>query len=309
METQKQNCVLVTGAEGFVGRVLTRLLEDSGRKVIALDMRAENFPNETHATKVVCDIRHREELESVFRRERINEIVHLAAILPTAAQKDPVRATEVNVAGSLHLLEMARKFNVRRVVFGSSVSVYGTWAADRVVSEDDRATPEDVYGAAKLYVEQIGKAYADSQGMEFVSLRIGRVLGPGAQSKTSAWRSEIFELVGSQQPVHIPLPYTGSERVLVVHVEDAAAMLVKLLQAPRPAHFVYNAVCESVLVSDLKKQVEGLNGNITVWLGDGYALGNPRLLDSSRFQREFGFQTSSVVEWLKRAASANGLSS
>jgi UDP-glucose 4-epimerase len=309
MENQKQNCVLVTGAQGFVGRVLTRLLERSGRRVIALDTRAENSSGEARATKVVCDIRHHEELESVFRRERIDEIVHLAAILPTAAQKDPVRATEVNVVGSLHLLEMARKFNVRRVVFGSSVSVYGTWPADRVVSEDDRATPEDVYGAAKLYVEQIGKAYADSHGMEFVSLRIGRVLGPGTQSKTSAWRSEIFELLGAQQPVHIPLPYTGSERVLVVHVEDVSAMLAKLLEAPRLAHLVYNAVCESVLVSDLKSQVEGLNRNITVWLGDGYALGNPRMLDSSLFQREFGFQTASVLEWLKRAAVPHELQS
>jgi UDP-glucose 4-epimerase len=309
MENQKQNCVLVTGAQGFVGRVLTRLLERSGRTVIALDTRAENSSGGARATKVVCDIRHHEELESVFRRERIDEIVHLAAILPTAAQKDPVRATEVNVVGSLHLLEMARKFNVRRVVFGSSVSVYGTWPADRVVSEDDRATPEDVYGAAKLYVEQIGKAYADSHGMEFVSLRIGRVLGPGTQSKTSAWRSEIFELLGAQQPVHIPLPYTGSERVLVVHVEDVAAMLVKLLEAPRLAHLVYNAVCESVLVSDLKSQVEGLNRNITVWLGDGYALGNPRMLDSSLFQRQFELETASVLEWLKRTAAANRSSS
>jgi nucleoside-diphosphate-sugar epimerase len=90
--------------------------------------------------------------------------------------------------------------------------------------------------------------------------------------------------------------------VLLVHADDVAKMLVALLQAASPAHAVYNAMCESVAVADLKRQVEGLNSNITVNLGDALAFGNPRLLDSSRFQREFGFQTVPVFERLRSAA-------
>ena len=55
------------------------------------------------------------------------------------------------------MLEMARQFGVGRFVFGSSLSVYGTCSPDHAVSETDRAAPEDVYGAAKLYVEQLGR--------------------------------------------------------------------------------------------------------------------------------------------------------
>ena len=104
-------------------------------------------------------------LQQVFETRHIGGIIHLAAILPTAAQRDPVRATQVNVTGSLHLLELAQRFEVKRFVFGSSLSVYGTCPADRFVSEADRAAPEDLYGAAKLYVEQLGEAYRQSHGV------------------------------------------------------------------------------------------------------------------------------------------------
>ena len=67
-------------------------------------------------------------------------------------------------------------------------------------------------------------------------------------------------------PAEIVLPYVESESLLLVHVDDVAAMLVALLQAPRPAFAAYNALCESVLVADLKRTVEGLNSRIKIRL-------------------------------------------
>jgi nucleoside-diphosphate-sugar epimerase len=171
-----------------------------------------------------------------------------------------------------------------------------------VVSESDRAAPEDLYGAAKVYVEQLGTAYRDRYGVEFVSLRIGRVVGPGAQSSTSAWRSEIFELLSAKSRTEIALPYVASERILVVHVEHVAKMLVILLRAPELRHSVYNACCESVVVGDLKQHVEGLNSNLQVTLGDAAVVGNPRLIDCSRFSGEFDFKVLSIFEQLQAAA-------
>jgi len=303
MADPRQNFVLVTGAEGFLGRIFTALLEGSGERVIALDsLTSPSSAGASQTVRAACDIRNKAELENIFRQNCIDRIVHLAAILPTAAQKDPAGATEVNIAGSLNLLALGLRYGLRRMVFASSLSVYGTCAAGRVVSEEERAAPQDLYGAAKLYIEQQGRAFAASSKLEFLSLRIGRVVGPGARSTTSAWRSEIFELLQSEQPASVALPYMASERVLLAHVEDAARALLAVLRATRPAHTVYNAPCESWVVGDLKRKLESLNPKLRVTLGEEPVQGNPRSLDFSRFQREFAFTAMPLSERLLRAA-------
>jgi nucleoside-diphosphate-sugar epimerase len=296
--------ILVTGARGFIGRTVQKLLQQSGCNVLPIDQAAPT-PGSGHFSagrEILLDITQAEQLRPLFAMRKIVGIVHLAAILPTAARKDPLRASQVNVTGSLNLLELAREFGVRRFVFASSLSIYGTCPAEQVVSETDRAAPEDLYGAAKLYVEQLGRVYADCYGIEFVTLRIGRVVGPGAKSTSSAWRSQIFELLHSNNPAKITVPYVGSERILLVHVNDVAKSLVSLVQASHPRQRVYNAPCESVIVEELKQRVENLNPNLTVELGDRHATGNPRLLDCTRFQNEFGLQTVPIFDQLKNAA-------
>ena len=284
--------ILVTGAWGFVGRAVCKILQRLSYEVVALDREP--------GSEVEIEITDRPKLQQLFEDREIAKVVHLAAILPTAARRDPVRATEVNIQGSANLLEMSRQFGVHRFVFGSSLSVYGTWPAGELVSETHRAAPEDLYGAAKLYVEQLG--HQDIHGLEFVSLRIGRVIGPGARSVTSSWRSEIFEFLETKKAVEIRLPYAGSERLLVVHVEDVARMLVALMDRPQLKFCVYNSVCESVVVEKLKRRIEGINPLIQVRLGDEMALGNPRLLDSSRFCGEFGFESRPVFEAMRGEA-------
>jgi nucleoside-diphosphate-sugar epimerase len=306
METPS-NSVLVTGGRGFIGLAVRKLLQRSGYSVLALDQPEAAAPGTGHFSlgrEIAIDITEREQLRSLFHTRPIAAIVHLAAILPTMAQREPARATQVNVEGSLKLLEMARQFGVRRFIFGSSLSVYGTCPAEEAVTEMDRAAPEDLYGAAKLYVEQLGEVYRQAHGLEFVSLRIGRVVGAGARSATSAWRSEIFEHLGTATPAEIEIPYAESERILLVHVEEVAEMFLKLLQAQRAAHGIYNAACESLVVGDLRRELERLNRRLRVKLGGRVVVGNPRQVEWSRLAREFGV---GMVPIFERLASAPGL--
>ena len=294
--------ILVTGARGFIGRAVCKLLQRLSYEVVSVDCAATS-QHETNLvsliTQMEVDITDRLKLRKLFETREISAVIHLAAILPTASGRDPVRATEVNIDASANLLEISREFGVRRFVFGSSLSVYGTCPPDEIVSETHPAAPEDLYGTAKLYVEQLGYSYHKRHGMEFVSLRIGRVVGSGAQSPTSAWRSEIFEFIGRKDSVEIRLPYLGSERLLLVHVNDVASMLIALLDAPRLDSCIYNSVCETVVVEELKREIEGMNPMIHVRLGDQLALGNPRRLDSSRFRSEFKFESGSIFGQLR----------
>lgn len=306
--------MLVTGALGFIGRAVSTLLQRESYSVLALDrpvsdrvdldpLTPASPPRATpRILPVPCDISDPIQLQGVFEAKRIDAIIHLAAILPTRAQRDPQLATQVNLIGSCNLLELARQFSVPRVIFASSLSIYGTCDFDERVSESHRAAPEDLYGAAKLYIERLGEAYRSQHGLDFVSLRIGRVIGPGAKSTSSAWRSQIIENLRADKPVEICLPFLPSERILLVHVEDVARMLVMLLTAPRHGHSVYNACCESVLVEDLKCLLESLNPNLRIMLGNQPAVGNPRRLDCSRFESEFSFRAQPIFERLSTAA-------
>ena len=304
MAADQQNAVVVTGGRGFIGRAVQQALYRTGCCVFSLDrteLSTNARGNSTAGGEFAVDITDAEQLRLLFESRAITGIVHLAAILPTAAERDPVRATEVNLAGSLNLLEMARQFGVRRFVFASSLSVYGTCPTEQVVSETDRAAPEDLYGTAKVYVEQLGDAYRQAHGLEFVSLRIGRVVGAGARSTTSSWRSEIFECMSAVDSAEIVIPYAESERMLLVHVEDVAKMLLGLLEAPRLRHWVYNAACESVLGGELKSEVERLNPQVRVTLRGEAVAGNPRQVDWSRVAGELGVGVVPVFQQLARA--------
>lgn len=305
MSDRKKEAILITGAAGFVGRAVVKALQSAGRRLVLLD-QFPAAPVAPECLPVTCDISNAEQLRGVFESQPISGIVHLAAILPTAANRDRMHATQVNVNGSLYLLALAREFGVKRLVFGSSLSIYGTCPAGEWIAESYKATPEDEYGYTKLVGERLGLQYAEFQCVEFVSLRIGRVVGPGARSTTSSWRSEIFECLRERRPVEIRIPYVGTERILLVHVDDVARSLVKLVDAPQLSHTIYNAPCESVVVADLKQCVEALNPNISVVLGDGEAVGNPRRVDWSRFQNEFGVEIAPVFEQMERAASHGG---
>ena len=306
MEEKNKHAVVVTGGGGFIGRAVKQTLHRAGCCVFSLD-RSELPANAcgdcAAGGEVAIDITDLEQLRSWFASRTITGLVHLAAVLPTAAQRDPVCATQVNVLGSLNLLKMASEFGVRRFVFGSSLSVYGTCPAEQIVSETDRTAPEDLYGAAKVYVEQLGEAYHRAHGLEFVSLRIGRALGPGARSATSAWRSEIFECLKADALREIVIPYAESERILLVHVEDVAKMLVSLLETPRLSHGIYNAACESVIVGELKDEIERLNPRVRVRLEGQAVVGNPRRVDWSRLAGQFGIEVVPILEQLRRATS------
>ena len=106
-----KNSVLVTGGRGFIGRAVVRLLQRSDYGVVSLDTAAAigvAMYGGAAVREVVCDLSNADQLERTLKAERVGAIIHLAAILPTAAQRDPPLATRVNVEGSLYLLEMAR---------------------------------------------------------------------------------------------------------------------------------------------------------------------------------------------------------
>lgn len=251
-----------------------------------------------------CDVRDRNQVEQVFRAYSFSTVVHLAGLLSTASRKSPVDATQANILGSLNLLEAVREFHVPKLIYASSISVYGSKSVQsgNGVSEVEPAAPEDVYGAAKRYVEIVGENYRERLGIQFVALRISSALGPGALNTASPWRSEIFESLGLPYRHEVAIPYRSDEVLPLVHVEDVADMIECLVEAEQSSFSVYNTPSESWQLRDLAMYVESLDDNLQVTFGQSAATGLPKVIDGRRFMAEFEYTPLPLKERFQRAA-------
>jgi nucleoside-diphosphate-sugar epimerase len=276
-----EGVVMATGASGHIGREVCRQLKAAQMNLLPVDRRSAD------AQEIVpCDLTVATDLSHLFEAHAVRAVIHLAAILPSAFHRDPLTAADVNLGGSVELLRQAVKMRVKRFVFASSMSVYGSSSTGRPLTEDDPATPDEPYGASKRVVELVGETLAKANAIEFVSLRIARVVGPGIKQTSSPWRSDIFEPSPGQKSINIPF---APEAVLsLVHVEDVASMLVMLVDVPQMRSLVYNTPVELWKAQQLKQIVEEAKG-IRVALQQDGVDGGP-ICNGSQFAREFGFR-------------------
>ena len=292
--------VLLTGAAGFIGRAVHRRLKRIAVNYVAIDRQSAptGQSQNSDASICACDLLDPVSLDALFASHQFGTIIHLAAVLPGAASRDPISATRVNVGASMALLERATARGVRRFVFGSSSSVYGAAGTDAPISEQTPAAATDVYGSAKRVVEIVGENLQRSGSIEFVALRIATVIGPGARNTSSPWRSQIFEKLGGNET--ISLPYAPRDLLTVVHVDDVASMLVTLAQAKRLQHTIYNTPAELLSAEQLKQTVESVAAETKIELS-GRTRALAPLADGSRFMHEFGFEITPLQQTLRAA--------
>jgi nucleoside-diphosphate-sugar epimerase len=284
-----RGCVLVTGASGQIGTRVCDALRRSGHDVLAVDLNLD-ARNEVGA----CDVRVDRQVARMLECAPIRAVLHLAAVLPTAFRADPLAAAEVNLTGTLNVLRHAVRRRVERVIFASSMSVYGSSPTSRALNEGDPATPDEPYGAAKRAIELIGGSLTTHTGLGFVSLRIARVVGPSAKSAASSWRSEIFGRSASPDDLPISIPFAPTARLSLVHEDEVARMLMTLVEAPDRPQPVYNSPVE---VWEAGKLAELVEGEKKVWLQTGGAHGGP-ICDGTRFAQDFGFRLNGLAHYL-----------
>lgn len=177
----KMKKVIVTGGAGFIGSHLVEQLFNDGVEVIVIDDlssgKLENIPESVKYTFVHCDLASNEFLRTAHLYfEDVDVIFHLAAkarVQPSI--DDPVTFHDSNVTGTHNLLVAAKTFNVMRVVFSSSSSVYGNAAVP--TTESHALKPMSPYALHKLIGEQYCRLFAELYGIDTVSLRYFNVYG------------------------------------------------------------------------------------------------------------------------------------
>lgn len=227
--------ILVTGAAGFIGSQLAHTLWQRGEDVILLDDfsygKEDNLMFDDHGFQQeilredVCD---REMLYKLCEKERFDYIYHIAAITPLPdCQMNPGRAIEVNVAGTVNVLEAARRYGAKNVIFASTSAVYEN-CAQFPTKEEDAIAPNLVYSGGKFSAEQFCRSFTEVYGMNVTVLRFANVYGPHIdclRTQPPVAGYLIRELFHDRQPV---LHSNGEQRRDFVYVDDLIDLAIRV---------------------------------------------------------------------------------
>ena len=183
--------VLITGGAGFIGSHLVEAILDEGHRITVIDnfndfydpgikrLNCQKHQKHENYRLINDDIRDPQAVDDCFEEGRFDEIIHLAAmagVRPSLA--NPVLYGDVNVMGTLNLLEACRKFGVKKFIFGSSSSVYGNNKKVPFAEDDPVDNPISPYAATKKAGELLACTYYHLHGIKTTCLRFFTVYGP-----------------------------------------------------------------------------------------------------------------------------------
>jgi nucleoside-diphosphate-sugar epimerase len=309
---------MITGASGEIGHgLITALAKDPSRPIITLDVKAldHELAKLVHQ-EFIGSILDGGLLERILAEYEVDLVFHLAALLSTRSEFTPMAAHQVNVEGTLHLLEFAQSqgsSHGRPVVFlyPSSIAAYGlpdlaTKARAGKVQEDQFNTPTTMYGCNKLYCELLGRYYArhykqlapeplagkvDFRAVRFPGL-ISAVTVPSGG--TSDYAPEMIHAAASGKPY--PCFVRDDTRIPFMAMPDGVAALLGLAAAPRErlSRTVYNLGAFSPSVAEIRAIVLAAfpGAEITTVVDakrQGIVDSWPADVDDSAARRDFGY--------------------
>jgi nucleoside-diphosphate-sugar epimerase len=290
---------LVTGGAGFIGSTIAKELAASGAEVIVLDNLSSGYRANVDGTPrirlVESDVR--DAASVIAAAAGADVIFHLAASVGNQRSiNQPVNDAEVNVIGTIRVLEAARNAGVRKVVISSSAGIFGELKT-LPIREDHPAEPDSPYGASKLCAEKEGLAYAKLYGMEVVCLRYFNVYGP----------SQRFDAYGNVIPIFVfqmlrGEPVTifgdGEQTRDFVNVRDVAQANIKAAMAPGVSGAFNIGSGTRISINDLAARLRAASGlNPVVRHGPPRA-GDVRdsLADIGAARRAFGFEPAVTMD-------------
>lgn len=176
--------VLVTGGAGYIGsHTVAELLADKEEVVIVDNLQTGHRDAVFGGKLYVGDIRDKDFLDTVFKENDIDAVIHFAAnSLVGESMKDPAKYYHNNVYGTLCLLEKMNEYGVKRIVFSSTAATYGE-PENIPILEDDRTLPTNTYGETKLAMEKMMKWFDVSHDVKYVSLRYFNASGAHESGK------------------------------------------------------------------------------------------------------------------------------
>ncbi|MFC5450474.1 UDP-glucose 4-epimerase GalE [Paenibacillus aestuarii] len=238
--------ILITGGAGYIGSHAVAELLEKGEDVVVVDNLQQGHREAVLGGKLyVGDLRDSEFMDTVFRENQIDAIIHFAAnSLVGESMTNPAKYYHNNVYGTLCLLEKMTQYGVKNIVFSSTAATYGE--PDNIpILETDRTLPTNTYGETKLAMEKMMKWFDTAHGIKYVSLRYFNAAGAHASGKIGEDHSPETHLipiilqVALGQREHISIfgdDYSTEDGTCVrdyIHVSDLASAHVLAVEKLR----------------------------------------------------------------------------
>jgi UDP-glucuronate 4-epimerase len=261
--------VLVTGGAGFIGSHLVERLLVEGHGIVCLDnfddfydpaLKSRNLSRAIRNPQfklVEGDLREEKLLGQIFEKEKIGGVVHLAAragVRPSLQK--PALYADVNIRGTIYLLEACRQHGVRRFIFASSSSVYGNSSRVPFSEEDPVNHPISPYAATKKAGELLCHTYHHLYGMDIACLRYFTVYGPRQRPEMAIhhFTRAIFE--GRK----ISLFGDGSSRRDYTYIEDIIEGTLGAFSRENGFQIYNLGESQTISLSELIREIEAQTG-------------------------------------------------
>lgn len=269
--------ILVTGGAGFIGSHVAQAARDAGHDVLVLDDlssgKRHNVPE--GAELVVADVRDGAAVEAAIARFRPDAISHQAAQVSVAVStREPVRDAQVNVIGTLNLLESAVRHGTKQVVFASTGgAIYGEIEPGRKAAVGDVERPLSPYACSKRAAELYLFRYQHEFGLRPTVLRYANVYGPRQDPHGEAGVVAIFtERLLAGSPVSVFAKTTEGDAGCIrdyVFVEDVVKANLRALSGEIAAPIVNVASGTETTTLALAEAIAHAAGNGTPHIGRG----------------------------------------
>ena len=177
--------IMVTGGNGFIGWRIIRKLLDAGEEVVCFDLspiKSNLEPLKDQISFYKGDVTQLSQILAAIKTHDVKKIIHMAALLPPDTEDRPQHGMHVNIDGTNNIFEAARWTDIERVVYASSIAVYGVQETfgERPLTEEDLNDPINVYGFTKSANDFAARTYIQKFGLDLKSVRISTVFGHGS---------------------------------------------------------------------------------------------------------------------------------
>ncbi len=292
--------VLITGAAGFVGHHLAAELTAHGHEPVALCLPGEKPP--PGVPSVAGDIVRESDLREAIGTLAPDGCFHLAGVSSVPRSwADPARAFDVNLAGTIHLLDAARALRpALRIVVVSSSHIYGEQAGDAPLDETAAPRPASPYAISKAAADQISLAYASHFGMAVMTARPANHIGPGQSMEfvIPAHAAQLAAIAGGRAEAVLRIGNLESRRDFM-DVRDTVRGYRLLLEHGRPGLAYHMAGGRLDRISDLLDRLCAIAGVSPARIVEPSrwrpADTSPRL-DCSRILRDTGWRPEIPIE-------------